>query len=74
VEARYPKAYEYVNIKPARIVTVVDEGLTQQLRERIRFLEEQQKTPRNKALNAFAERLENDPQFYEKFKKMLDNL
>jgi hypothetical protein len=32
IETKYPKAYEYVNIKPARVVTVVDENLTQQLR------------------------------------------
>jgi len=38
IETKYPKAYEYVNIKPARIVTVVDEGLTQQLQK------EQEKT------------------------------
>jgi len=34
IETKYPKAYEYVNIKPSRIVTVVDEGLTQQLRSK----------------------------------------
>ena len=33
VETKYPKAYEYVNIKPARIVTVVDEELTQELQK-----------------------------------------
>jgi hypothetical protein len=74
IEERYPKAYEYVNIKPARIVTIVDETLTQQLKERIRVLEEEQKTAKSRALNAFAERLENDPQFYGKFKRMLDSL
>jgi integrase len=31
IETKYPKAYEYVNIKPARIVTVVDENLIQQV-------------------------------------------
>jgi len=44
IEAKYPKAYEYVNIKPARIVTVVDENLTQQLRNKdleIQALKEQ---------------------------------
>jgi len=34
IETKYPKAYEYVNIKPARIVTVVDESLTQELRNK----------------------------------------
>lgn len=33
IETKYPKAYEYVNIKPARIVTVVDEELTQELQK-----------------------------------------
>jgi len=41
VETKYPKAYEYVNIKPARIVTVIDEGLTQQLREQASKLEKE---------------------------------
>ena len=44
IEIKYPKAYEYVNIKPARIVTVVDESLTQQLRNKeleIQALKEQ---------------------------------
>ena len=53
IETKYPKAYEFVNIKPARIVTVVDEELTQELQKerektvlyekRIKALEEQQK-------------------------------
>jgi bacterioferritin (cytochrome b1) len=53
IETKYPKAYEYVNIKPSRIVTVVDEELTQELQKerektalyekRIKALEEQQK-------------------------------
>jgi integrase len=35
IETKYPKAYEYVNIKPAKVVTVVDENLIQQLRNQI---------------------------------------
>jgi site-specific recombinase XerD len=34
IEAKYPKAYEYIDIKPARIVTVVDESLTRKLRDK----------------------------------------
>jgi len=35
IEERYPKAYEqYLNIKPAKIVTVIDEKLTGQLRNK----------------------------------------
>jgi hypothetical protein len=40
IETKYPKAYEYVNIKPARIVTVVDESLTQELRNKDREIKE----------------------------------
>jgi len=40
IEAKYPKAYEYVNIKPARIVTVVDESLTQELKNKDREIKE----------------------------------
>jgi hypothetical protein len=36
--------------------------------------EAQKMMTKNKALNAFAERLEKDPEFYAKFKRMLDNL
>jgi integrase len=42
IETKYPKAYEYVNIKPARIVTVVDESLTQELRNKDRQIKELQ--------------------------------
>jgi integrase len=35
IETKYPKAYEYVNIKPAKVVTVVDEKLIQHLRNEI---------------------------------------
>ena len=38
IETKYPKAYEYVNIKPAKVVTVVDENLIQQLRNEIDLL------------------------------------
>jgi hypothetical protein len=45
IEERYPKAYEqYLNIKPAKIVTVIDEKLTGQLRNKdleIQALKEQ---------------------------------
>jgi hypothetical protein len=45
IEERYPKAYEqYLNIKPAKIVTVVDERVTGQLRNKdleIQALKEQ---------------------------------
>lgn len=34
IEAKYPKAYEFIDIKPARIITVVDQSLTQQLRNK----------------------------------------
>ena len=40
IETKYPKAYEYVNIKPARIVTVIDESLTQELRNKDREIKE----------------------------------
>jgi hypothetical protein len=35
IETKYPKAYEYVNIKPARVVTVVDEAKIRQQNEEI---------------------------------------
>jgi integrase len=43
IEAKYPKAYEYVNIKPAKVVTVVDENLIQHLRNEIDVLNMQHK-------------------------------
>jgi integrase len=43
IETKYPKAYEYVNIKPAKVVTVVDENLIQQLRSQIEALNVQHK-------------------------------
>jgi hypothetical protein len=33
IEAKYPKAYEYIDIKPARIITVVDENLKHRVTE-----------------------------------------
>jgi integrase len=41
IETKYPKAYEYVNIKPAKVVTVVDERLIQQLRSQVALLEQE---------------------------------
>jgi hypothetical protein len=38
IETKYPNAYEYVNIKPAKVVTVVDENLIQHLRNEIEAL------------------------------------
>lgn len=58
IEAKYPKAYEFVNIKPARIVTVVDEQQVheiQDLRSRLQELERREEE-RQKDLERFAGR------------------
>jgi ribosomal protein L29 len=41
IEERYPKAFpQFLNIKPSKIVTVVDESLTQELRNKDREIKE----------------------------------